>query len=233
MIKYIDKQSLEDNLVLEYIYNNKKENYYYSDDFSNEFYIKAAYEGFISVSYEEENNFVILPEMQFDYAVLYFENLHISKKVKKLLNDNSYSFRINKNIKQTLDLIEQYHEDSWIKDEYKQTLLNLQNYPNNLGFEIFSSEIIDKTTNQIIAAEIGYKIGAIYTSLSGFYRKEKKYNNYGKLQLVLLGKYLLNNGYKLWNLGHPYMKYKFDLGATLLSRIEFIKQLKKYRDLKI
>ncbi len=75
---------------------------------------------------------------------------------------------------------------------------------------------------QLVAGEIGYKIGATYTSLSGFSIKDKGFNNYGKLQLVLLAKYLQKNNYQFWNLGHPYMKYKFDLGATLFKREDFL-----------
>ena len=85
-------------------------------------------------------------------------------------------------------------------------------------------EIWDRNSNTLIAWEIGYKISSTYTSLTGFCLKDKKYNNYGKLQLVLLAKYLQKNNYSFWNLGHPYMQYKFDLGAISFSRKEFLKR---------
>ena len=37
-------------------------------------------------------------------------------------------------------------------------------------------------------------------------------------------KYLEKNNFSFWNLGHPYMQYKFDLGATSFSREEFLKR---------
>ena len=77
-------------------------------------------------------------------------------------------------------------------------------------------------TKKLISGEIGYKIGKIYTSLSGFTTKEKKYNNCGKLQLVLLNNYLKETGVKLWNLGHPQLQYKIDLGAKIYNRIDFL-----------
>jgi len=42
--------------------------------------------------------------------------------------------------------------------------------------------------------------------------------------MTLLAKYLQNNNFSFWNLGHPYMQYKLDLGATVLSRIDFLEK---------
>ena len=52
-------------------------NYYWSDDWTVEFYKKLAYEGFISTTYETQSGLVLLPELQFDYAILDFKDLHI------------------------------------------------------------------------------------------------------------------------------------------------------------
>ena len=94
----------------------------------------------------------------------------------------------------------------------------------NINFELLSIELWDKSKTILIAGEIGYKTGSVYTSLTGFCLKDKKYNNFGKLQMVLLALYLENNDYSFWNLGHPYMQYKFDLGAISFSREEFLKR---------
>ena len=96
-------------------------------------------------------------------------------------------------------------------------------YDNN-DFKIISYELIDKQNNQLIAGEIGYKIYDTYTSLTGFSSKEKKYNNYGKLQLVLLALQLQKEKFAFWNLGQAYMQYKFDLGAIKYSRDDFLKR---------
>ena len=76
---------------------------------------------------------------------------------------------------------------------------------------------------EIIAGEIGYMIGRTYTSLSGFSKKNKEYNNYGTVQLVLLGKYLKENGFNLWNLGHN-IPYKKALGAEICEREYFLER---------
>ena len=200
-----------------------EENYYVCEKFNPSLYVKLAIAGFISTSAKvSAKKEYLLPEMQFEYAVLNFENLHISKKVNKLINKNDFIFKISSNIKPLIDEINKYHNDSWISTKYENMLLEISNnkYEN---FELIGFELLDKSTNKLIAGELGYKIGKTYTSLTGFSNRSKKYNNYGKLQLVLLSKYLEKNSYEFWNLGHACLQYKIDLGAKVLKRDEFLK----------
>ena len=214
-----------ETVLNEYIYPNMEENYYWSDDLSKEFYIKAAQCAFVTTSMYKNNKFFLLPEIQFDYAVMDFKNIKTPQKVSKLLKEDNYLFTINEKFYEVLDKIKNYHEESWMKDEYINILKNIKNDTcNNKNFKLMSIEISEKKTNLLISGEIGYQVGSIYTSLSGFRTKEKKYNNWGKLQLVLLNSYLEKNGYSFWNLGHPQLLYKLDLGATIYTRKEFIKR---------
>ncbi len=225
-IYYITQEDIEDkDTLFSAIYSNDKVNYYFSDDFSCEFYILLARLGFISVSYMEDGVQYLLPEMQFQYAVLEFNNLHISKKVNKLLQQKDlYSFTVNQNFNKVLQLIDTHHKDNWLSKDYLKLIKQLKTFNSNQSFELMSCELACTETNKIVAGEIGYKIGSTYTSLSGFSIKDKRYNNYGKLQLILLAKYLEKNSFAFWNLGHPYMQYKLDLGAKVLSRIEFLEK---------
>ena len=224
-IYYITKENLEDKDILHnLIYQNMDLNYYYSDDFSPEFYISLARAGFISVSYIEDNIEYLLPEMQYEYAVLDFQNLHISRKVNKLLKDtDSYSFTIDKHFETVLESIKSYHKTSWIDGNYLNLLKKLKNTTDE-NFKLISCELSCTRTKQIIAGEIGYIINDTYTSLSGFTKKEKLYNNYGKLQMTLLSKYLEENSFSFWNMGHPYMQYKLDMGAVVYKRDKFLKR---------
>ena len=226
VVYYLSLDDIKDeNILFNYIYANEKSNFYISDDLSEDFYINQAFSGFIATSVKLEDKFYLVPEMQFEYAILDFENLHISKKVKKLLNKNNFVFTINKNLDEVIKNIQTHHKTNWLSPEYHNILKKLKNYKHpHIDFEIMSVEIWDKDSNTLIAGEIGYKISSTYTSLTGFCLKDKKYNNYGKLQLVLLSNYLQKNNYSFWNLGHPYMQYKFDLGAITYSRKEFLKR---------
>ncbi len=226
VVYYLSLEDIKDeNILFNYIYANLDSNYYISDDLSAEFYTLQAVSGFIATSIKLENKFYLVPEMQFEYAILDFENLHISKKVKKLLDKNDFTFSINTNISEVIKNIQTHHKTNWLTNEYYEILKNLKEYKEpNIDFELLSIELWDKSKTVLIAGEIGYKIGSIYTSLTGFCLKDKKYNNFGKLQMVLLALYLEKNSFSFWNLGHPYMQYKFDLGAITYSREEFLKR---------
>ena len=225
-IYYLTLENIKDtDILFNDIYSNKDTNYYFSDDFSKEFYIYLARCGFISTTTIYEDKLYLLPEMQFDYALLDFENLHISKKVKKLLKQDNYIFTSNTRFEEVLENLENYHTNNWLVDEYKMLMIELYKTYDNNDFKIISYELIDKQNNQLIAGEIGYKIYDTYTSLTGFSSQEKKYNNYGKLQLVLLALQLQKEKFAFWNLGQAYMQYKFDLGAIKYSRDDFLKRL--------
>jgi Leu/Phe-tRNA-protein transferase len=226
VVYYLTFEDIKDkNILFNYIYANENSNFYLSDDLSKDFYINQAYCGFISTSIYIKKKFYLVPEMQFEYAILDFEDLHISKKVKKLLNKNDFIFTINKNFDEVIKNIQAHHETNWLSCEYHQLLKELLEYKHtSIDFEVKSFELWDKSTNTLVAGEIGYKISSTYTSLTGFCLKDKKYNNFGKLQLVVLAKYLQKNNYSFWNLGHPYMQYKFDLGAKTFSRKDFLKR---------
>lgn len=230
VVYYLSLEDIKDeNILFNYIYANLDSNYYISDDLSAEFYTLQAVSGFIATSISLENKFYLVPEMQFEYAILDFENLHISKKVKKLLDKNDFTFSINTNISEVIKNIQIYHKSNWLTNEYYEILKNLKDYKHpNINFELLSIELWNKSKTVLIAGEIGYKTGSVYTSLTGFCLKDKKYNNFGKLQMVLLALYLEKNNYSFWNLGHPYMQYKFDLGAISFSREEFLNRWLTY-----
>jgi len=222
LIYLIDAQVLAHDELMEYICNNMQENYYVSYDFSPQFYVELCKKGFIATSCMDiKNQQILLPEMQFEYAVLHFEHLHIAQKVKKLLKEVNYSFTQNTRFEEVLNALETYHSQNWLWGKYREMLLALKKQHNE-NFELHSFEVCDVQNNQLIAGEIGYSIGKSYTSLSGFCTKEKAYNNWGKLQLVLLAQYLQTQKYDFWNLGHACLPYKIDLGAKVYPRNEFL-----------
>ena len=224
-IYYLTHEKLRDKLYFEQLSLDMQNSYYWSDDWSEEFYIELAQTGFISTTYDTKGGLVLLPELQFDYAILDFKDLHISKKVKKLMRENNYIFQIDSRFNEVLQKFTTQHKYNWLKDEYLELLKKL--YASNdekRDFKIISVEIVSKESDELIAGEVGYIIGKTYTSLSGFSSPEKKYSSYGTLQLVLLAQYLQENGFSFWNLGHPHMEYKQKLGCKTYSRSEFLKR---------
>ena len=200
------------------IYPNMQRNYYWSEDFSPTFYIAQAQAGFIAVTDLYEGRELLLPEIQFSYALLHFQDLHISKKVRKLLHKKALHLQFTTDIHPIAEKIRAYHKQCWLTKRYEKTLLQAHQLEEN--FQLLGCYLEEE--NHMIAGEIGYCIGNTYTSLSGFSSREKRFRNYGKAQLVLLARYLQEKGFAFWNLGQSYMPYKFALGAKQYHRDDFL-----------
>lgn len=198
-------------------------NYYWTNNWSEYFYIQLAEKGFITTTYEAEDTLILLPELQFAYSILDFQNLHLSKKVQKLLKKEDAYLSFNTRLPEVIQKISLQHKDNWMQGFYTKLMQSLheKTYKN---FELVSVELISKEDNSLIAGEIGYVIGSSYTSLSGFSSRKKQFNNYGTLQLVLLAQHLEKRNFSFWNLGHPFMEYKQRLGAIVHQRKEFLQR---------
>jgi len=230
-IYYLTLDLLDDQRYFEEVISqNATLNYYWSDDWSDTFYVALAKAGFISTTYDTKEGLVLLCELQFQYALLDFKDLHLSKKVQKLLDAKNYIFSCNTQFESVLQNIDKAHSSNWLKGSYVEVLKSLYRSKGMFeDFEMMSFELVCSQTNKLIAGEVGYKTKGVYTSLSGFSSREKEYNNFGTLQLVLLSQYLEKQNYRFWNLGHPHMPYKKKLGAKVYTREGFLKRLNDNR----
>jgi Leu/Phe-tRNA-protein transferase len=202
----------------EHVYPNMRRNYYWSEDFSPEYYIAQAKAGFIAVTDSFEGRELLLPEIQFSYAILHFDDLHISRNVRRILKRKDPQLTISTHIDSVVAKIQSYHRNCWLTPRYHAMLKATQMIDDN--FQLISAFL--EEGGEPVAGEIGYIIGNTYTSLSGFSSREKLYRDYGTTQLVLLGRYLQENGFAFWNMGQTYMPYKFHLGARQYDRTGFL-----------
>ncbi|MHC3993465.1 GNAT family N-acetyltransferase [Thiomicrolovo sp. ZZH C-3] len=223
MVYRIDRKDLWDLRFLEKIYRDMHHYYYWSDDFSEAMYLALANAGFISVSLEYGGRQLLLGEIQREYALLRFDEMHVSKKVAKLLRKGNFRLAFNTAFDDVIRGIQASHEACWMVGKY-EALMRRLNANSSEAFRLFSVELFDEETGTLVAGEIGYiTANNVYTSLSGFHSPEKRYASWGTLQMVLLGRHLQNAGLRFWNLGHPHMKYKSALGAVVVPRRTFLK----------
>lgn len=220
-VYYLPYSHLEDFDVLNaLVYCDASREYYWSDDFSAKYYMAQAKAGFISTARLHEGKELLLPKMAFSYALLDFKNLHISKKVKRLLIKNNLKLEISQELDEVFEGIDSHHDNNWLSERYLDMLKRTKGKDKN--FKVVS--ILIREDKKVISGEIGYIIGKTYTSLSGFSSKEKRYQNYGTAQLVMLAKYLEENDFSFWNLGQSDMEYKIVLGAKIFERQAFLKR---------
>lgn len=90
-----------------------------------------------------------------------------------------------------------------------------------------SAQLALLRTKCVVAGEVGYTVGDIYTSLTGAYTVDGT----GSLQLAMLGMLLLRYGYTAWDLGMS-MKYKEKtLGSQEIPRNKWLDFVEGHKDL--
>ena len=230
---YLCPELITPRILEEQIYPDMEQEYYWSDCWSLEFFRDLARVGFIPIAItNKENGHFLLPEMQKSYTLLDWRNIHVSAQVKKLIRrgdlmeDETYLI-IDKNTDAVIQGIqESYGSRCWLNQTYRELMKRLEDFSDG-GFSLFSIQLRSGKHDRLLGGELGYSIGGTYTSLTGFLdRSNPACNNKGTIQLLSLARLLEENGYAFWNLGHPSMRYKTDLGARIVPRHEFLPRWK-------
>jgi Leu/Phe-tRNA-protein transferase len=235
-ISWIKKEHLLQSFVMDDIYQDTFHHYYATHDWSAELYMLLAFRGFIAVTYGED---ILLPEIQRSYGLFDFQmdkfcfHHGLLNRLKKF-PDEEFFLRFNTALDQVIDGIALSNpSNSWVNGRYRtlahdllaKRTVEIEVNSDFARFRFVSVEVWKKSSNELVAGEIGYTIGSTYTSLTGFSNRE--FPSMGSIQMLSLGIFLQDNGYLLWNLGHPpksdgTMKYKADLGAKVLPRDKFL-----------
>ena len=219
-----------------------KETLYWSREWDSRFYIRLAELGFITTAIDYEapdagdeplvSVPLLIPEIQEAYAVLDWENRHIGRTLRRWMQSSActsknYKLIVGCNLSTVVEGIRKCHQPCWLIEEYEHLLEALMKDSTHRDFELIPVGL-EASGYGIVAGEIGYRIGRTYTSLTGFLNRENHTHNHaGKLQMHLLAEHLEALGIAFWNLGHPGMQYKLDLGARVLPRKRFLQRWQK------
>lgn len=196
---------------------------------------KAAWHGYLPM-YAGSGTGLILLKLHKVRSLLSPGSVHIGKQCRK----KAAQFRISVN-EAFADVVSsiQTHTftaepgDCWLNDEFVAMYTAVNRLPDALrkGVKFHSVELWHIASGKLAAGEIGYTVGAIYSSCSGFALK-KEFAGAGTLQLAALGKLLERSGFRLWDLGMG-LEYKKELGATLESRAAWIACLRQFRGIPV
>ena len=204
-----------------------------AEGFDPEFTARLMEAGFlvmsINIGDEDEPHYIMLPKLHIERSALFFENLHIKKSIRRLLN--RYELRADVEFDRIIDRCVEKHESDWltpalvdcIKEIRASTLngaavnggakitLEPTPYAYPASFALYHGE-------KLAAAEFGVVCGRVYTSYSGFYEED----NAGTVQIILTARYLQEHGFSFLDLGMP-MEYKTALGAEEISPKGFVR----------
>eukprot|EP00536_Pseudo-nitzschia_multiseries_P012410 jgi/Psemu1/320252/estExt_fgenesh1_pm.C_4730007 len=188
-------------------------------------------EGFLPIAADD----FILPKLHHERSVISLpEGLHVSKSARK----KSKRFRLTVN--QSFDRVvegchEQHGELCWLYPELVRVFKDINEagqvdcvvHPTTsilssqtqetAPVRMYSIEVWTKETGELAAGELGYTVGSVYTSLTGF----SAHDSAGSVQLASLGRLLSKLGFKLWDLGMD-MEYKRGLGSHAMKRKDFV-----------
>lgn len=204
---------------------------------------RMAYEGFFTITTSRRRSIEPLPELQPFYSVVAWPNFEASRHVRKALgrlrrSGRQYCLVNNRNPVRTWELLDAYHGKkygtNWLTRRYFE-MLQAATADKTINFrlqcvELYEGSMAEKQALPL-AGEIGFSIGSVYTSLSGW-TEERTSEGFGTAQLVLLGRWLQQHSFVFWSMGHcysPEMDYKRQLGHRVVPRYCFLALLQAHR----
>lgn len=210
--------------------------YGWSLDFCPNFFCELAYEGFLSTALEiplgsDVMLQVMLPWIDPKRNSLDFNDTHISRQVQK--RAKRYTMTVDTAYDEVMLGCIWQHGEGWLYRGLRWTLRTLfkNGYTGSRDIHVgvHSFELWD-SDGRLVAGDLGYTVGGVYTSMTGF--RLQCSQGAGEVQLVLTSALLQKMGYSWWDLGMV-MKYKARLGARVITRAAFIDRLHKDRDKRI
>lgn len=199
-------------------------------------------EGFLPIATPD----ILLPKLHAHRCVISLDqgDLHISKSTRK--KAKRFTFTVNQAFSRVVQGCHQQHGDKcWLypplvqvfetmqRAEYVPAVLADTSNNNSSRSQVtcpvrlYSIEVWNIETGALAGGELGYTVGSIYTSLTGFAAEDSA----GSVQLAALGKLLMQLGFSLWDLGME-MEYKKTLGCHLMPRDVFVAHVHSVRHVK-
>jgi Leu/Phe-tRNA-protein transferase len=161
----------------------------------------------------------MLPKLHSQRCVLDLaRSLHTRRTTRRLARH--YRLSVNADWDGVVAGIHAQHGVNWVFPELAAAFKRMAVPGGEYATRLYSIELRCIDTGALVAGELGYQVGANYTSLSGFALKERECSGAGTVQLSALGALLRRSGFRMWDFGMVFA-YKFALGAGVMERDNF------------
>lgn len=151
--------------------------------------------------------------------VLFPNQLYVSRRLAKTIRSGKFTFSIDRAFSAVIEACSKprcYAEGTWISDEIKQAYIALH----RLGIAHSAEVWFD---GELVGGLYGVALGQVFFGESMFHTK----TDASKVAFVSLVQYLTDWNYQLLDC-QMYTEHLASLGATEISRPDFIDWLKKY-----
>lgn len=196
----------------------------------------AAWEGYLPMGAGRSAPGLMLLKIHKNRTVMAPEGVHVGKKSRKAAD--KFRLSIDEAFPEVVKGIQEHtftheHADNWLTDDLVQAYVAVNQLPKSesRGVRFHSVELWDKATGRLVAGEVGYTVGGIYSSCTGFALK-KEFPGAGTLQLAALGKWLQQRGFALWDLGMA-LDYKKELGGKEQPRRAWVACVRRLREMSV
>jgi len=210
----------------------------YTPIFQPRFIAQLMAEGFLPVATKG----MLLPKLHLQRSVIDLPHgLHVGKSVRK--KSKRFSITLNQQFDQVIEACQQQHgRHCWLypplvaafRDIWEAGHVDAAPLDPTTGLPLaenvkwtvrfYTVEVWNVETGALAGGEIGYTVGSIYTSLTGFTKEDSA----GSVQLAALGRLLSEKGFHMWDLGMD-MEYKKGIGSELMPRETFVSEVHRVR----
>jgi len=200
-----------------------------------EFFIQQLFsQGFlpicttVPVSRDDGPLFVLLPKLHRNRCLVHkLTSLHVDRGARK--KSRRYHVTLDSAFGLVIEGCIEQHGESWLWPPMRDALLRLFEHGQSNGLvpgsaKLHSVELWNEE-GDLVAGELGYTCGAMYTSLTGFHREPSS----GTIQMLCVAGILISSSFVCWDLGMA-MGYKEQLGAEDVERAEFVALQRSLRD---
>lgn len=180
---------------------------------------------------------LLLPKLHERRCVVNPGDVHIGRKTRRRLK-GGFSLTVGEAWGGVVRGIQEHTfteeaGDCWLSDDLAAAWLGVNKLGGGQrwGVTFHSIELWHSETKELVAGEIGYTCGAVYSSLTGFTLKNK-YAGAGSVQLACLGRWLERSGIQLWDLGME-LDYKLELGGKCIPRADWVRRVRELRSSRV
>mmetsp|Transcript_36146 Transcript_36146/g.77078 ORF Transcript_36146/g.77078 Transcript_36146/m.77078 type:complete len:391 (+) Transcript_36146:169-1341(+) len=218
------------------------DDFFVSRSFDPRLVVQLMAEGFLPIATQG----YLLPKLHVERCVLQLNptsNLHITKSTRK--KSKRFLLSVNECFDEVVAGCHRQHGTNWLYPPIVAAFRAIHQRtidPNAGGVNamlmahdsleprdvtpvrLYTVEVWNAETGALAGGELGYSVGGIYSSLTGFSNEDAA----GSVQLLALGKLLTQCGFEYWDLGMA-LDYKTRLGAELVRRTDFVGKVKQSR----